>query len=321
MPNGVKMNDNKDLEMKVSDLPNTPKQLSIDLRVEKQVKRDGIDMGVLSDGTAFLSGRGLARLCGVSSSATSEISADWNAIPTKPRIHKIKEILNARGVILENPVVGTFLIDGAMGYAWPEIVCLAVLEYFALDAQLQNADHARQNYRLLAGKGLHDLIYKEVGYDPSHQIPEHWRIFHDRVSLTFAALPAGYFGIFKEIADMIVHLGQNGVHIDASFVPDISVGLGWGAYWANNNCDSKWGTRIKFDHNYPEYFPQAISNPQQPWCYPESALGEFRRWFREVYVGEGKLTKYLTGAVKKKALPASFAQLAIAAYIPLSLPQ
>ena len=35
------------------------------------------------------------------------------------------------------------------------------------------------------------------------------------------AVPSGYFGIFKEMADMIVTLGQAGLHIDASFVPDI----------------------------------------------------------------------------------------------------
>lgn len=314
------MNENKKLINETSVLPNTPKQLHMDLRVEKQVKRDGIDMGVLSDGTAFLSGRGLARLCGVSSSAMSEILADWNGSPHKPRIRKIKEILNSRGLAYETPVIGPLMIDGAVGFAWPENVCLAVLEYCALDAQLQNPDQARQNYRLLAGKGLHDLIYKEVGYDPSHQIPEHWRIFHDRVSLTFSALPAGYFGIFKEIADMIVHLGQNGVHIDSSFVPDISVGISWGNYWSSNDLDSKLGKRVKFEHNYPEYFPQAASNPQQPWCYPESALGEFRRWFREVYIGEGKFSNYVTGAVRKKALPASFAQLAISAYATAVLP-
>jgi hypothetical protein len=32
----------------------TSQQTVLDLRIEKQVERDGIDMGVLSDGTAFL---------------------------------------------------------------------------------------------------------------------------------------------------------------------------------------------------------------------------------------------------------------------------
>lgn len=37
-------------------------QGQLDLGIEKQVEIDGVGMGVLSDGTAFLSGRGLARL-------------------------------------------------------------------------------------------------------------------------------------------------------------------------------------------------------------------------------------------------------------------
>jgi hypothetical protein len=43
-------------------------------------------------------------------------------------------------------------------------------------------------------------------------------------------------------------------------------------------------------------------------------LGEFRRWLREAYVGDGKFCNYLTNTVKKKELPASFAQLSIASY-------
>jgi hypothetical protein len=73
----------------------------------------------------------------------------------------------------------------------------------------------------------------------------------------------------------------------------------------------KFGERTKYLHNYPDYFPQAQSNPQEPWCYPEAALGEFRRWFRETYIGDGKFTKYLTSKVQSRELPASFAQLAI----------
>jgi hypothetical protein len=37
-----------------------------ELFIDKQKEIDGVGMGVLSDGTAFLTGRGLARLCGIS---------------------------------------------------------------------------------------------------------------------------------------------------------------------------------------------------------------------------------------------------------------
>ncbi len=113
---------------------------------------------------------------------------------------------------------------------------------------------------------------------------------------------------------MIVTLGQAGLHISASFVPDISVGKAWGAHWIDGALANRFGERLKYEHNYPDYFPQAKSNPQEPWCYPEAALGEFRRWFREHYIGDGKFTTYLHSKVKNRELPASFVQIAIAAY-------
>jgi hypothetical protein len=70
----------------------------------------------------------------------------------------------------------------------------------------------------------------------------------------------------------------------------------------------------KWDHNFPEYFPQAKSNPQPAWCYPEAALAEFRRWMRENYIGDGKFTTYINNKIKQKELPPSFAQLVVNAY-------
>jgi hypothetical protein len=44
------------------------------------------------------------------------------------------------------------------------------------------------------------------------------------------------------------------------------------------------------------------------------ALGEFKKWIREAYIKGGKFEKYLSSQVAKRALPPSFAQLAVAAY-------
>lgn len=101
-------------------------------------------------------------------------------------------------------------------------------------------------------------------------------------------MPKGYLSIFREVADMIVTLGQAGLHIDSSFVPDGSVGKIWATYWKENKLTEKYGERKEWDHNFPDYFPQAKSNPQAAACYPEMALGEFRRWLREHYIEGGK---------------------------------
>ncbi len=46
---------------------------------------DGVEMGVLSDGTPFLGARGLARVCGVAPSVIIEWASEWTADSTKPR--------------------------------------------------------------------------------------------------------------------------------------------------------------------------------------------------------------------------------------------
>jgi hypothetical protein len=310
-PRGTNANQNNVLLPVSTKNPRTPVQGVLDLQIEKAIEVDGVGMGVLSDGTAFLNGRGLARLCGIDSSRISEMSADWDNI-ILPLTVKVKDILKSRGITLDHPYIEIKQRSGFF-HAFPDFLCLAVLEYYAFDAPTTR-DEAKKNYRLLAGKALHDFIYTQVGYDPNNYVPEVWRQFHDRVSLTYNSLPAGYFGVFKEIADMIVTLGQAGLSIDSSFVPDISVGLHWGKYWAAENLDEKYGERVKWDHNYPEYFAQAPSNPQPAWCYPEMSLGEFRKWLRENYIQGGKFAAYVNTKIQQKVLPASFAQLMITAY-------
>ncbi|MBT9462537.1 hypothetical protein [Hydrogenophaga sp.] len=281
-----------------------------ELFIDKQLEINGIGMGVLSDGTAFLTGRGLAGLCGIDSSRVSELAQSWNSQAPNPLARAVKKILADKGIFVATPYV-EIRQAGEFFHAYSDVVCLAVLEYHAFD---KPTDDAKKNFRLLAGKALHDFIYTQVGYDPQNHVPEVWRQFHDRVSLVYNSVPNGYFSIFKEISDMIVHLGQQGLMIDSNFVPDISVGIGWGKHWTGGKSDAKYGARINYEHNYPDYFPQAMSNPQKPWCYPDAALGEFRRWFRETYVGEGKFENYLNSKVRDRALPASFAQIALSAY-------
>jgi hypothetical protein len=291
--------------------PSPQGRLDLGIAVEKEI--DGIGMGVLTDGTPYLAGRGLARLTGVVHSVIQDITTEFQAPDDFPRVKRIREIMQSHGASTDRLFIPIQQRSG-LTYAYPDVVCLAILEYYAFDAAVTRPE-AIKNYRLLAGYGLRDLIYTQVGYDPKSKVPEQWKQFHDRVSLTYNKVPHGYFGIFKEIADMIVTLGQNGAHINAKFVPDISVGIAWSDHWKKSKLQDAHGERIKYEHNYPEYFPQSLSNPQEPWCYPEGSLGEFRRWFREDYVGQGKFKKYLDGKVKDNTLPVSFAQLAIAAYV------
>lgn len=302
---------------KSESLTTTPTQLKFDLDIAVEREIDGIGMGVLSDGTPFLSIRGLARMCGVDHSMIVRITADWISDPIKAREQKIRELVRAQGADDSRAFIAINR-DGTIHHAIPAAVCMAVLEYYAFEARTDN-EQAAKSYRLLARKGFSDFIYAQVGYNPSGAPSIAWQQFHDRVSLAYHTVPPGYFSIFKEIADLLVVMIREGADLGAHFVPDISVGQHWGRFWKSENLEVVYGERKRYEHNYPSYFPQAPSNPQTPYCYPDDALGEFRKWVREVYV-PSKLPNYLNDKVKQGHIAAGKATTALAAFQPRALP-
>lgn len=278
----------------------TSEQLELDLTVEKEVEIDGIGMGVLSDGTPYLTGRGLARMCGIDQKAVVQVTSAWSSRELQPRVAKIREILRQQNYPDTRPYI-PINKDGSTHHAFPDAVCMAFLEYYAFEAGANCKLQAQKNYRLLARKSFRDFIYAKVGYSPADATLRTWKYFHDRVALVHDNVPIGYFCIFKEIADIMVTLIKAGGEVGAHFIPDISVGLHWGNHWRKNGLADKYGTRQTYTHNYPEYFPQAASNPQKPFCYPDAALPEFRQWVRLEYL-QKKFPTYLMDKHKDGAI-------------------
>lgn len=289
-----------------------PAQPELELEVAREVNRDGIGMGVLSNGTPFLTQRAIGELCGLRNKYIGIISAEWNSEAPPKEVRRIKELLYEQGQSsLQAPHIEVF--EGRKRYfAYPDTICTAMLEYFAFEAGRQGAGIALENYRKLSRHGLRQYIYDATGYTSKTE-DDFWKIFRDRVSLTYNAVPDGYFSIFKEISPLIVTLGLKGLHIDENFVPDISVGLAWSRHWEESGLAQRFGESSAYLHNYPDYFPQASSNPQLVKCYPEQALGEFQRWFREDYIGEGKFKKYLSRKVHERLLPERYVEHAVLA--------
>lgn len=145
-----------------------------------------------------------------------------------------------------------------------------------------------------------------------HPSDRPWAQFQDRVSLVYDSVPLGYFCVFREIADLIASLISNGADPGTEMLLDISVGWHWGTHWTKAKLDSVYGPRASFPHNYPPYFPQAMSNPQPAKCYPEDALPAFRKWMREVYIPH-KMPEYLRKQVAQGKLAAPIANNALAA--------
>ena len=266
----------------------------------------GVEMGVLPNGTPFLTGSGLAKVCGVPRSVIYERAKDWK---DGKRDGKLARLLSDAG--FDEPLMYTPLPDGS--YAFTDSVCTIVIEYYAFDA---NIDVAKQNLRILTRQSLREYIYKSVGYDARTILSPAWRDFHDRVLLSLA--PVGFFSVFREMNEFLIRAIQAGMPFSPETVPDISVGKLWSTYWTDNNLDAKFGPRHKEPHSYPDYYPQSASNPQPIWVYPIDSLVMFRRWMDEHYL-PNKFPAYLQGKVRQNVLSQVEAVQLVAAVVPAAL--
>lgn len=274
-----------------------PHQEEMALFPVKEVEVNGVQMGVLNDGTPFLSLRGLARLCGVDHTTLLPLTTNWLIERNKPRGKRIAELLLENG--FEGNELYSVVNGGAFGdsHAYPDAVCMSILEYYAFDASQVDSSTARKNYRLLARQTLKEYIYRSVGIDPRNPITGAWKCFQERILLN-DKIPAGFFSVFREMVDITVPLINAGFELGPRTVPDISVGSRWSNHWKRNNLSEKYGDIQKHPHVYPDWFPQSKAGNLPANIYPEEALGEFRRWLREEYVPKG-FKEYLADKVQQ----------------------
>lgn len=277
--------------------------------VEKQIERDGIEMGVLENGMPYLSESGLARMCGIARKTLSSLATSWEEEKNKPRGKYIQTQLLEAGYT-EPHLYISCEIDGRPINAYTEPVCLAILEYYAFESSDAKKE-AQKAYRTLARVTFREFVYKAVGYSPETKLLDSWKHWFDRVDCVENAVPEGYFCVFSEIAPIIVPMIKVGLIITDKVIPDISVGTLWSKHWEERHLDETLGKRIRYFHNYPKYYRQSLSNPQKAWAYPETALPLFRAWLRQ-YVSD-KFPRYLLTKVKTGFITEANADLAIEA--------
>jgi hypothetical protein len=263
---------------------------------------DGVEMGILEDGTPFLTGRSLARLCGVVPSAVIKQADNWLSGNRSGRLGKM---LVDGGHDADSLYIKTSY-KGREVHAYPDSVCMVFLEYYAFEVDGQASDVARKNYRTLARSTLRVFIYKALNYNPTRAVSDSWQQFHDRLLLNNA--PTGFFSVFKEIADVILSAIKGGLRVDHETVPDISVGSAWARHWKVEKLAETFGERKQHPHLYPDYFPQSAMNPIDTNVYPNAALGAFRIWLQEVYLVLS-FPRYLRGKVASGAIEADRAKL------------
>lgn len=292
--------------------PKAPEQGHL-FQVENQIEHDGVEMGVLENGLPYLSENGLARMCGIDRKALNRLAENWQEEKDKPRGRQINELLLQSGYTETKLYLDSKFMNNDV-HAYTEQVCLALLEYYAFICE-EKRPEAIKAFRALARKSFRDFIYAATKYSPEQRKIESWKNYHDRVDMTAMAVPEGYFGIFHEIATMIVPMINSGVFISDKVIPDISVARVWSSYWKDNNLATIYGERTHYDHSYPDYYPQSKSNPQSSYAYPEESLGSFRKWLREHYI-TSKFPKYIISKVKDLSISSKDARLAIAAFTP-----
>ncbi|HHQ6552445.1 TPA: hypothetical protein ACSTJZ_002320 [Serratia fonticola] len=305
-------------------MPNFPasgSQGNLNLYPAVEVVVDGIPMGVLSDGTPYLTLYGLAKLCGIDEAPLRLFTSNWDSEKSKPRGSKVESYLALRGhKNVEKLFTRTTNKQGVETHAYPDYVCMSILQYYAFDATGFDNTLARNTFIRLADYTLKRMIYEQSGYQQPNAavISQSWNVFQQRI-LANDAIPIGYFSIFREMADLTVRLINSEFKLDPHSIPDISVGQRWAAYWKSNRLAETHGERTLHPHNYPDDFPQSRGTQKEAYIYPNSALGIFRDWLYTTYVNI-HLKTYLANKVQQKALPAPQAERVIQALQKPTLP-
>jgi hypothetical protein len=270
---------------------------------------NGVEMGILEDGTPFLTGRGLAVLCGIASSTLAEWSIrqlEESKNTREVAMRRLLEDHNHEGDLFVKVRIGKYDVN-----AYPDTVCMALLEYYAFEVKPENSQ-ARENYRKLARGGLRTFIFHALGYSPEYRVPEAFRSFHDRLCLN--VLPRGVYSCFTETAHIVLAAIRAGLVVDDETIPDISVGQAWSRYWEENNLSVQFGVRTRHPHTYPPEYRQAQTVPEA-YTYPVESLGVFRKWLDEVYLPE-KYPNYIRRKVKMGSLPPSQAERLLGSVMP-----
>lgn len=242
------------------------------LEVVAEREFDGARMGVFENGQAYMSVRAIARMCGKDHTSILHHVHGWR---DGKRNTPFLRTLVQRGYDRDVLHVGSGVRHGE--FLIPEEVCQAFVTFYAFGDN--PTPQAKESAARLMQAGVRAFVYSVVGYAPG---PDPRQKYFDRQECN--TVPDGYFSVFKEMDELILSLIRQGFPVDDQTVPDISVGRIWSEYWEGRDLGAKFPARIQYQHNYPPYFPQAASNPQQSWAYPDEALAVFRRWLRDEYV-------------------------------------
>lgn len=257
---------------------------------------DGLEMGILADGTPYLTARSLARMCGQAPYSMVKLVESWPHARPTVRDRALAELIATHGHTTSR-LCTRVDVNGTSVCVVPDAVCMALLEYYAFEADSPGRFVARRSYRQLARQSLRRFIYGCLGHDPLATPAEAWKHLYDRLVLN--PVPSGYFSLLREIAELLILAAQSGLPMGPHTLPDVSVGLAWSKHWSEEGLDEIHGPRARHPHRFPKNFPQM--QEVSVWIYPLAALGEFRAWMRDHYL-PCQFPRYVESKVRRGAL-------------------
>ncbi|HCR2981069.1 TPA: hypothetical protein ON183_005599 [Serratia marcescens] len=243
--------------------------------IKHQIGDDGFEVGVMSDGTPYLTASSLAFICGSARSNIITLVSDWQNMRHNPRGQAISQIIIRNGGDPSQSLHKEIRVKGTVYHAIPADICMAVLEYFAFDSKSQS-DIARDNYRNLATQSLKEFIYKRTGYKATGALPAHLA----RYTKNRAKIPYTHFSMLNEITlSLIAPLEEAGYTLPDNLIPDISEGRMFCAWLRKNrNVEPK---------NFPRYKHEYLDGRVVDAClYPIEFMDDFRRHFHEEWLAK-----------------------------------
>ncbi|MEO1094582.1 MAG: hypothetical protein AAFX01_06740 [Cyanobacteria bacterium J06638_28] len=243
-----------------------------------------IEVGLLQDGTPFLSGRGLAKACGISNSTLVSWGEFTPQVGSKYRAGKLANLLTTyhyRGDRLFLRLPSKVKFGGKANVsAYPYQVCMAFLDYYAFAA---NKEAARNSLRILSEQQLPNFICNAIAQQPSAsesaaKPPESDRPLRGKV-------PDNYFGVFQIASRGQLGTAQNGIPLDVPLTSPRNIEKAWSQYWYIHKLWEQHGKRVPYLRRSLDYSPQLTTDGYlKTYLYPASALSDFKHWFYLNYI-------------------------------------
>ncbi|MFT4074839.1 MAG: hypothetical protein QM647_04840 [Asticcacaulis sp.] len=155
-----------------------------EITIAAYIEAGGIGMGLLSDGSPYLTQRGLAVLCGVRNAHIGTIGRDWATV--KPRIRAIKAHLG-RPCASPHHILNW---QGHRQYVYSVAVCEAVLAYYAVDAGDHIQPEARSNRLKFRSENLEAFIRRQITPRDTRRLPLRFRPVHNPTPEIYEAIDA-----------------------------------------------------------------------------------------------------------------------------------